>query len=520
MAGADGGPKFDHVVSVMFENRSFDNLLGRLYQPGEVASFEGVLGQDLSNSIPSWAEHGADRTVVPYGVAVSMDAPNPDPGEEFTHVNTQLFGVIDPPGNRGVMSEQMTAPFNAPREPQATPTMDGFVADYISAFTAEMGRQPRYEEYAQIMTGYTPEQVPVISTIARGFATFDHWHCEVPSQTFTNRSFYHAASSSGFVVNAPYENFPLHNDAETIFERLDAAGLPWRVYVDPGMRMSVTGMIHASRLSGRFATNFSTLADFFDDAERGTLPAYSFIEPCLIHAHNDYHPAVNAVFAGVSADAPSSVLGGEELLARVYTAVRASSTAAGSNFANTLLLVAFDEHGGNYDHVPPPAADPPGGPSAAPGQLGFRFDRAGIRIPTLAVSAYIDPHTVITGAYRNTSLIATLRDRWQLGAPLTARDASAPSIAPVLTRSTPRAQEDWPEVTPRPVPQLAGTLVPLDKPLPPLGQYLLGVAIALDTKYTGHTPDLDPKSATGRQADDYMNDRTARIYPGLAAHPS
>ena len=71
----------------------------------------------------------------------------------------------------------------------------------------------------------------------------------MPSQTFTNRSFYHAATSSGFVDNAPYDNFPLHNVAETVFERLEAAGLPWRVYVDPGMRMSVTGMIHAAGLA-------------------------------------------------------------------------------------------------------------------------------------------------------------------------------------------------------------------------------------------------------------------------------
>lgn len=519
MAGTESEPKFDHVVSVMFENRTFDNLLGRLYQPGEVASFEGVIGKELSNPIPAWADHGAARKVVPYGVAASMDAPNPDPGEEFPHVNTQLFGLIDPPGNRDVPAEQMTAPFNAPVDPRATPTMDGFVTDYISAFAAETGRQPRYEEYAQIMTGYTPEQVPVVSAIARGFATFDHWHCDVPSQTFANRSFYHAAGSSGFVVNAPYENFPLHNDAETIFERLDEAGLTWRIYVDPGMRMSATGMIHAARLSRFFATNFSTLDDFFDDAERGSLPSYSFIEPCLIHAHNDYHPAVNAVFPGVSADPPSSVLGGEELLARIYTAVRASSTTGGSHFANTLLMVAFDEHGGTYDHMVPPRADPPA-PAAPPGQMGFRFDRAGVRIPTLAVSAYIDLRTVVTGAYRNTSLIATLRDRWPLGPPLTARDATAPSITPVLTRATPRAQEDWPEVTPRPVPRPSGTLVPLDTPLPPLGQYLLGVAITLDTRYTGHTPDLDPTTATGRQANDYMNDRTARIYPGLVTAPS
>ncbi|MEY2248586.1 alkaline phosphatase family protein [Streptomyces sp. BF23-18] len=506
-------------MSVMFENRSFDNLLGRLYQPGEVASFEGVIGKELTNSIPSWAEHGADRKIVPYGISADMDVPNPDPGEEFTHVNTQLFGLIDPPGNRGVMSERMAAPFNAPRDPGARPTMDGFVIDYISAFTAETGRQPRYEEYAQIMTGFTPEQVPVISGIARGFATFDHWHCEVPSQTFTNRSFYHAASSSGFVVNAPYENFPLHNDAETVFERLEAAGLTWRVYVDPGMRMSATGMIHAARLSRFFATRFSTLDDFFDDAERGTLPAYSFIEPCLIHAHNDYHPAVNAVFPGAAADSPSSVLGGEELLARVYNAVRGSSNAEGSHFANTLFLVAFDEHGGTYDHVPPPRVDPPD-PAGPAGQMGFGFDRAGIRIPTLAVSAYIDPRTVVSDPYRNTSLIATLRDRWPLGPPLTARDATVPGIAPVLTRTTPRLQEDWPEIALRPAPPSAGPLVPPDRRLPPLGRYLLGVAIALDTQYTGHVPDLDPRTATGRQADDYLNDRTARIYPGLVRVPS
>ncbi|MEU9134842.1 alkaline phosphatase family protein [Streptomyces sp. NPDC048404] len=506
-------------MSVMFENRSFDNLLGRLYQPGEVASFEGVIGKELTNSIPSWAEHGADRKIVPYEISADMDAPNPDPGEEFTHVNTQLFGLIDPPGNRGVMSERMATPFNAPRDSGARPTMDGFVIDYISAFTAETGRQPRYEEYAQIMTGFTPEQVPVISGIARGFATFDHWHCEVPSQTFTNRSFYHAASSSGFVVNAPYENFPLHNEAETVFERLEAAGLAWRVYVDPGMRMSATGMIHAARLSRFFATHFSTLDDFFDDAERGTLPAYSFIEPCLIHAHNDYHPAVNAVFAGVAADSPSSVLGGEELLARIYNAVRASSNTEGSHFANTLFLVAFDEHGGTYDHVPPPRVDPPD-PAGPAGQMGFRFDRAGIRIPTLAVSAYIDPRTVVSDPYRNTSLITTLRDRWPLGPPLTARDATAPGIAPVLTRTTPRLQEDWPEIALRPAPPSAGPLVPPDRRLPPLGQHLLGVAIALDTQYTGHVPDLDPRTATGRQADDYLNDRTARIYPGLVRVPS
>ena len=111
----------DHVVVVMFENRSFDNLLGRLYEPGEVETFEGVIGKDLSNPIPEWAESGPERGTVPYGIAQNLDTPNPDPGEEYQHVNTQLFGTIDPPSNRGVLAEDMTAPFNAPADTYATP---------------------------------------------------------------------------------------------------------------------------------------------------------------------------------------------------------------------------------------------------------------------------------------------------------------------------------------------------------------------------------------------------------------
>ena len=132
MAGQSKDNALDHVVVVMFENRSFDNVLGRLYQPGEVESFEGVIGKELSNPIPVWAEDGADRRVVRYGVAANMDTPNPDPGEEYQHVNTQLFGLIDPPGNRGVLAQRMAAPYNAPGNRLQRPTMDGFVATTMS----------------------------------------------------------------------------------------------------------------------------------------------------------------------------------------------------------------------------------------------------------------------------------------------------------------------------------------------------------------------------------------------------
>lgn len=510
--------KFDHVVAVMFANRSFDNLLGRLYEPGEVSAFDGALGKELKNPIPGWAKYGAERGFVPYGTAANMDVPNPDCADDFAHVNTQLFGVIKPRRNRGAPPDRTTSPFNLPADAQTVPTMSGFVTDYIRAFIAEVGRHPTYREYAQIMSGYTPQQVPVISTIARGFATFDHWFCDVPSQALSNRSFWHAGTASGYVVNTPYTNFPLHNDAETIFERLEAAGLTWRVYVDRGMRCSVTGMIHAPRLAEQFATNFSTLDDFFEDADDGRLPAYSFIEPALIDARNDYHPALNAPFGSTSADIPSSIRGGEEFLARIYTAVRTSSGGDDrSNFANTLLVVTFDEHGGTYDHVVPPRVDPPD-PLAPSGQMGFQFDRAGLRVPAVAVSAYIEPQTVVTAAYTNTSLIRTLRTRWPLGPPLTARDAGAPDIAPILTRPTPRPPEDWPDVAPRPVPRLTRSLTSLDRPLPPHGRTLLGLAIVLDTHRTGHIPDLDPRTATVGQATDYLNERSPRLWPGLYAH--
>ena len=68
----------DHVVVVLFENRCLDNVLGHLYGPGDGKIFEGVLGKELSNPIPDWAEHGAGRKVVHYGISADMDSPNPD----------------------------------------------------------------------------------------------------------------------------------------------------------------------------------------------------------------------------------------------------------------------------------------------------------------------------------------------------------------------------------------------------------------------------------------------------------
>ena len=513
-ATGDRKNALDHVVVIMFENRSFDNVLGRLYQPGEVASFEGVIGKDLQNPIPGWAEHGANRKFISYAIASNMNTPRPDPGEEYPHINTDLFGVMDPK-NRLMPLKKMVAPYNAP-SPTQQPTMDGFIADYISAFTAEKGRQPTYDEYAQIMTGYTPDQLPVTSTLARGFATFDHWFCEVPSQTFTNRSFFHAATASGYVINyPPADAFPVHNTAETIFERLEAKALTWRVYCDAPSPASFTGIIHASRLHNRFATNFLTVDDFLEDAKNGTLPTYAFIEPNMWHGHNDMHPPISALLHGIPFDPPSSLLGGEALLAKVYDAIRSSSSSTGSNYLNTLLLVAFDEAGGTYDHVAPPPARPPD-PSAPPGQMGFTFNRSGQRVAAIAISPWIPARTVVDEEYRHTSMIRTLRERWSLGPPLTGRDAVARDLGPVLSLKRPRPPEQWPDVTPRPVPPFDVALLPPDLPLSVLGKAVfLGILECekmLGAKVPAVSHDTD---ITGARAVEIMRNLAFSLFPRL-----
>jgi phospholipase C len=453
MPGPDRSHALDHIVVVLFENRSFDNVLGRLYDPAEGKSFDGVIGRTLVNPIPAWAEHGADRKVVRYTVATDMDSPNPDSGEEYFHTNTQLYGTVDD-HNRFKIGEAVAAPWNAPT-PGATPTMDGFVTDYISTFTAETGRQPSYDEYAHIMTGYTPEQLPVLSGIAREFGVFDHWFSEVPSQTFMNRSFWTAATSSGFVVNSPVSKWLTGNNAETIFERLEAHGRTWKVYVAEPMPVSFTGIIHFPRLKHRLSTHFVPFAEFEKDAAAGTLPDFSLIEPNMLSGHGDYHPAFSRSFSAVvdlAMDSPSSMLAGEAFLERVYRAYQSATSPVGASVWNTPLLIGWDEPGGTYDHVPSGPVPPPD-PAAPPGEFGFNFDRSGYRVPAIMVSPWVEPGSVYNEEYRHTSLIATLRQRWGLGPALTRRDAAARAFDHVFSRDTPRDPDTWASITAQAVPR-------------------------------------------------------------------
>jgi hypothetical protein len=140
-----------------------------------------------------------------------------------------------------------------------------------------------------------------------------------------------------------------------------------------------------------------------------------------------------------------------------------------------------------------------------------------VRVPTLAISAWIPERTVVSDAYLGTSLLATMRERWNLGSPFTARDASAPSFARVPSLSAPRTQEDWPDVTPRPVPAMPEALFELDAPLGDLGYALVSGAVALARSFGKSALDTkaDP-TMPGEQALALAREALGDVFPSCA----
>ena len=366
----------------MFENRSFDNLLGRLYQPGEVASFEGVAGLDLSNPVPEWAAGADPGTVprlVPYGTTIDMNSPSPDPGEEYPHVNTQLFGLIDPPSNRGMVIQHIVAPYNAPPSPGQRPTMDGFVTDYISAFTAEMGRAAGLRgvraDHDRLRTaagaghlGAGPRLRDLRPLVLRGAVA------DVPQPVVLATR---APRRGSWSTWNPTESFPLHNDAETIFERLEARGLTWRVYCDPPSHIALTGnhpRAPAAASGGR-RTSSPRTGSWRTRPPGSCRPTRSSSPTCCTATTICTRPSTRCSRGWTWTRRPRC-WAARRCWPRSTTRSGSSASPSGSNAYNTLFLVTFDEHGGTYDHVPPPAVLAPD-PAAPAGQMGFRFDRSG-----------------------------------------------------------------------------------------------------------------------------------------------
>ena len=419
--------KIDHVVQLMFENRSLDNTLGFLYTPAKPPKhnlppenpprYDGLAfggpyanrtkgGQSLRVNDGTRQYDGNSRNVVP----------TPNSGEPFPEVTEQIFGG----GNVANMS--------------------GFVANY------ESQKGVNANNVRQIMDSYSTAQLKALSKIAESFAVSDAWFCSAPTQTWPNRGFAHAGTSDGHLVNKPFIPWPI----DTIFTTLENAGVSWGVYNKTLYTPALTLIQFARHF--RLRARFQGFDDFLSRCnapanapESMKLPAYSFVEPRFVaerdfrlqvHHSADYHP-------------PHNVQHAENFLVDVYNAVKSSPYRD-----RILLIITFDEHGGTYDHVPPPsgAAPPLPGDEARDGS-GFKFDRFGVRVPCILVSSWVKPGTVFRAPanstpYDHTSVLATLRDWKQIPADEflpSPRIAAAPTIDSILTESVPNPA--WPDVT-------------------------------------------------------------------------
>jgi len=401
--------QIQHIVQLMLENRSLDHMLGYLYSgSGNIspagAPFDGLTGQETNPD-----DTGQPVTVYP----ISATGPHPyeqpgaDPAEGFQNTNAQLFSTATPAAG-------------------ATATNQGFVVSFKGAIASDLanGYQDSLPDAAptDIMGAYTPQLLPILSGLAAGYAVCDVWFASAPTETIPNRAFAAAATSQGHLGDA-VKGFT----CPSIFGRLSDQGLDWAIY---GYTTAPLTRTDFPDIKSADPSHFGLFTNFQTRAAAGTLPAYTFLEPKFAAAGNSQHPNYDVAL-------------GETLIHEVYTALM-----NGPGWASTLLLITYDEAGGTYDHVPPPAnATPPG--DGTVGDFGFDFTRFGVRIPAVLVSPLIAPGTVYRGSgpIDHTSVLKTIQERWGT-APLTARDAAAASLGDVLTLAAPRTDDPLAGVTP------------------------------------------------------------------------
>ena len=447
-----------NIVVVMFENRSFDNILGGLYPPGYKFgdyTFDGVTPSFTAGTTAPWTEDTSSGK--PDWSDEVVTTPNPDPGERFQNMNMQLFGKTFKPGDA----------------PTGPPPMSGFVNNYtlqkatghIKSGGLTWPKLPRTRFWnpamspphpktavgQDIMHGFSSLQLPVSSRLAQQYAVCDQWFASVATQTYPNRMFSLCGTSwAKKFLHEPKEYLNdwdmliLHAKTNSILEELDrqrkSDGPNWKIYYDKRCSYSISrGLLEYVHKKSEQAVDFG--AEFAKDVGNGELPPFALIEPRYDAGHNllgdnpnSYHP-------------PYSVLEGEQLLQSIYETLL--TPAANPNWKSTLLIVTFDEHGGCYDHVPPPAAPLPSADAyhdVPKNSSGPPFNRYGGRVPSILISSQITPGTIFRQTTQNkgqptayldhTSIIRTVFD-WLLPGDnpvsLTNRDKNAPSVSAVLT---------------------------------------------------------------------------------------
>jgi phospholipase C len=337
-----------HIVVLMMENRSFDHMLGAL--KAKDPRIEGLTGN----------ESNPDTTNEPVKVQPKAEFQgqlDPDPDHAFAGVDLQLFN-----GQQGA---------------NRVPSMQGFIESYYQ-------QQKNVEQSHKIMYYFEPEKLPVLAGLAQQFALFNGWFSSIPGPTICNRAFAHYGTSFGQV---DMNIFEWKGPYLSIYERVLLARRSAKIYYydGPSSTMEIVNLLkNQSKI-------FGTFDQFIEDCKSGQLPEYSFVEP----NYNDHDGDGGAEIAS-DQHPDHNIQQGEIFISRVYNAIFDNPDL----WKSTALLVVYDEHGGIYDHVPPPSCTPDAFHASSQYTLTgtqFNFDRLGVRVPAILVSPWVAKGTVIPG---------------------------------------------------------------------------------------------------------------------------
>jgi phospholipase C len=356
------GLPVNHVVVLMQENRSADDYLAQLNNQGQ-SDFEP---QPMTG--------------------------NPDP--------TNPGGPAILPFHKTSVCEtqgDLNHSWNGTHKEVNGGAMDGFTKQNVNALDPTGSRTMGY---------YDQSDLPFYYGMYNTFATGDRYFSSVLSQTFPNREYLFAGTSFGHIDNSPG---PF--DQASVFNLLDAHSISWKIYVAQPQFGSYAGTFF-KYVNERKAQHVFPMSQYFTDLANDALPAVTYIDPTQFdvphHAENDEHP-------------PADVEVGQKFSADIINALMASSAWSSSAFFFT-----YDEHGGYYDHVVPPAAPIPDNipPMLGPGDVAAQFDQYGVRVPVAVISPFAKAHYVSHTVYDHTSILKFVEHRFGLSS-LTNRDAQA-----------------------------------------------------------------------------------------------
>jgi phospholipase C len=261
------------------------------------------------------------------------------------------------------------------------------------------------------MSFWDKRDVPFTYSLAQLFPIGERHFSSVLGQTVANRYYFFAGTSSG-TVNDTVATAPPPEG--TIFDRLDAHHINWAVYYQdyPTLEL-VPGSVTPSRVS-----RIRRFDSFVSDVAAGSLPQFTFVDPDYITT---------------SEENPQDVQIGERFIAQVVESLIQART-----WKHTALFLTYDEHGGYYDHVPPPPAIPPDtvAPILKSGDVPAAFDRYGFRVPMIVISPWAKPRHVSRVVGDHTSITAFIERKWNLPA-MTYRDANAQAMTDYFDFRTP-----------------------------------------------------------------------------------